>query len=129
VFLGLASATESHCLPHWEKQEDGKISGALEKLGVWLIAAGSRAGAGDAACLYKLCSWDCPTLHHNVDESPMTHMNCYIKSQILRFSKTLSFLQISTSHFKVFFGAQQLGFIGSIVIVLGGANPTLRCTA
>lgn len=44
VFLDLASATESHCLPHWEKQVDGKISGALENLGIWLFATSCRAG-------------------------------------------------------------------------------------
>lgn len=104
AFLDLASATESHCLPHGEKQVDRKnqwCSGGPGSLGL------CNQVQGRIQNLYKLCSWDCPMLHHDVEESLMTHVYCYIRSQTLKFSKTLSFTQINTSHFKVIFGAQE----------------------
>lgn len=100
-------------LSHWvplpsplgEKQVDGKISGVLENLGVVLIETRCRAWADDAVCSHKRFSCDCPMLHHDAEESLMTHLTSYIRSPALKFSKTLSFVQINNSHFKVFFGA------------------------
>lgn len=36
-----------------------------------LITTRHTAGAGDAVCLYKFCSWHCPMLHHDIEESLM----------------------------------------------------------
>lgn len=100
------SATEPHHLPHWEKQADGKTSDALENLRVWLVATGCREGAGNVVCLYKLCSWASATLHHDVEgkpDDPYGLLHHISNTEV--FKDLESFLQINTSHFKVFWGA------------------------